>query len=158
MNREQDDILTRRLDALGRGLSTDIGPVPAELVTASNAMVQQRVERWSFAGLAMAASVLIALGGLAIWGALNSGHVSKLAGNSQAAMVPTQPANDAADGNETEPALASNGQPAASNGTSDSTAAGAGSAGVPTMGDLRGAVNDPVAGDPRLGGSLSPKY
>ena len=73
-----EEILTHRLEALGRSLATDTGPAPTALITASRAVANRRIERWSFAGFSLAAGVLIAMGAVAIWAGINSRPASVL--------------------------------------------------------------------------------
>lgn len=143
-----EEILTHRLEALGRSLATDTGPAPTALITASRAVANRRIERWSFAGFSLAAGVLIAMGAVAIWAGINSRPASVLTAPGPM-TVTTSP--DPAQPNANTPAdqLATTTTPPTGSTNLPTHAA-------PTMGDLRGAVNDPVAGDPRLGGSLAP--
>lgn len=151
MNEIDDDMLSRRLDAMGRALMNDAGPAPAALVAASRAMAHQRAAWWSYMGMAMAACLLLGFGGLAIWTATRTGGPTKLPGNRDGVVAQEGPeAGDAANTAAKQGKGGGSGVAQSGNGSSDT--------GVPSMGDLRGAVNDPTAGDPRVGGSLSPKY
>jgi hypothetical protein len=155
VNTNQDDILTRRLDAMGRALMSDPGPAPVALVSASRAMVQERTARWGYAGMALAASLLIGSGAVAIWAAVRPGPPTRLPGNREGEMTAHIDSEPAADVNVERAEEAPSNTPTVAHSASPTGTPMTSSA--PTMGDLRGAVNDPVAGDPRVGGSLSPR-
>ncbi len=151
MNEFDDDILTRRLDAMGRALMSDAGPAPEGLVAASRAMARERSVWWSYAGMAMAACLLVGFGGVAIWTATRTQPATKMPGNREGVVA--QEGTDAGDTKDATGRTDGRGS-----GGVAQNGGGSRDASVPSMGDLRGAVNDPVSGDPRVGGSLSPKH
>ncbi|MFN5944242.1 MAG: hypothetical protein ACK46I_04100 [Phycisphaerae bacterium] len=153
MNTVDDDILTRRLDAMGRAMMCDAGPAPAAVVAASRATSGERATKWGYWGMAMAACLLIGFGAVAIWAAIRTNPKSATV---QQGDVMAQQQPEQVEGDGQGDALANTG--GSTNGNVAQTGNGTRDASVPTMGDLRGAVNDPVAGDPRVGGSLSPTY
>lgn len=153
MNTFDDDILTRRLDAMGRAMMGDPGPAPAAVVAASREMSHENARRWRYIGMAMAACLLIGSGAVAIWVAIRAHPTSRPVQQDNVMAQQPEPAQAEGEGKDE---LANAGR--ATNGGVAQTGNGQRDGSAPTMGDLRGAVNDPVAGDPRVGGSLAPKY